>query len=178
VGRALVIRDRSPSPPLPPRGGAEGDEEELPPPPPNPLPSNVEKWVPTATSKVAFACARSVIAASKVLTALPGASVAPAVTPALPSQQVPGSPLPCGSVVPGLSLPPKPVVEWHHPSEPSWTLFRLNDVPELESWDVLRGEGESAVRQLRRVQEMLSTAATSVAGTLWVLTHEVVRPAR
>lgn len=54
------------------------------------------------------------------------------------------------------------------------SLFRLDDGLELENWDVLHTEGESAERQLNWAQEMLSTAAASVAGALGALTHEMV----
>jgi hypothetical protein len=65
-------------------------------------------------------------------------------------------------------------VEWRHPDEPSWTLFHLEDGQELENLDVLHAEAESAERQLKWAQEMLSTAAASVAGALVALTGKVV----
>lgn len=158
--------------------GCGEDKEELPPPPPGSLPPDVERWEPAAISNVAIACARGVTAASQVLATLPRSFTVPAAAPALPPRHVPALQPVCRPTVLGLSLPPEPAVEWRHPCEPSWTLFHLEDGPELENSDILQAEAESAERQLKQAQEMLSTAAASVAGALVALTREVVPPAR
>jgi hypothetical protein len=69
-------------------------------------------------------------------------------------------------------------VKWHRSDEPSRTLFRLDDGPELEGWDLLRAQGDLAERQLREAQGTLCMAAASIASALTALTREVILTSR
>jgi hypothetical protein len=122
--------------------------------------------MPTAAAGAAVVRARGVTAASRVLAVLVDTAVPPAGAPALPLPNVP--------VAPRISLPPEPAVEWRHHDDPSWMIFHLDDGLELESWDVLRAEGEAAERRLWEAQGMLSAIAASIAGALGSMTGKVV----
>jgi hypothetical protein len=68
---------------------------------------------------------------------------------AIPPTAALALPLPNAPSALRISLPPEPVVEWLHHGEPSWMMFRLDNGPEQESWDVLHTDGEAADSRLR-----------------------------